>query len=204
LKTKKIKIPNHLEHLHNKTIKHYLEAPESVQRLVRMTDSIQGRYGKYVFQLSRGTQQIKLYEPHKYKNDRNTPLRIRTRKIVKLAWQNPEPNIDERLRYLFRNYPYYLLKSEPVKLRMKNFYFDRAVRDNDLIRIYRANDPQNPDPDTDHLYVEKKYAPKKEILFQYEDRDEEYYYVVNQRNGDISNVLRFVWQEEIVHEEFKG
>ena len=194
---KKIKIPNHLAHLENMTLKNYLEAPESIQRLVRMTNLIQGRCGDLIFQSSHGTQQIKRYEPHKYGNERNTPLRFRTRTIVRLAWQNPEPTITEKLRELFRTYPYYLLKSEPVRLRMKNFYFDSEVRVNDLLRIFRAIDPQNPDPASDLIYVEKRYAPQKEILFQFEDREEEFYYALNKRNGKISYLLTFNWQDTI-------
>ena len=194
---KKSKIPDHLTHLENMTLKHYLEAPESIQRLVRMTNLIQGKCGSYVFQSSHGTQQIKKYEPEKYRNGRNTPLRLRTRQIVRLAWQNPLPTITARLRELFRNYPYNLLKSEPVRLRMKNFYFESEVRDVDLIRIYRASDPENPDPENDHLYCEEAYSPGKEILFQYDNREQEYYYALNVRNSELSNLLCFIWQEKL-------
>ena len=194
---KKSKIPDHLTHLENMTLKHYLEAPESIQRLVRMTNLIQGKCGSYVFQSSHGTQQIKKYKPEKYRNGRNTPLRLRTRQIVRLAWQNPLPTITARLRELFRNYPYYLLKSEPVRLRMKNFYFASEVRGNDLLVIYRALDPQNPDPESDLIYVEKTYSPKKEILFQYGESDEEFYYAQNTRTGEFSNLLNFIWRETL-------
>ncbi len=191
-------LPRQLVHLMNKTITTYLQAPEKVQRFVNRTNSIQGRYGdKYVFQLSHGTQQMKRYEPHKYRNNRNSPLRQRVRSIMALAWENPEPNITERLQELHRNYPYYLLRAEPVSLRMKNFYFDTHIRIGESIRIYQAVDPEHPNPEVDILYSEANYAPKREILFEYAGEDEQHYYGIKARNGEISNVLHFVWLDEI-------
>ncbi len=191
-------LPTQLVHLMNKTITTYLQAPEEVQRLVNKTYAIQGRYGdKYVFQLSHGTQQIKRYEPHKYRNDRNSPLRQRVRDIMALAWQNPEPNITERLHELHRNYPYYLLRTESIKLRMKNFHFDTHVRSGESIRIYQAVDPEHPNPELDILYAEENFAPKREIVFEYAGEDEQYFYGVKARNGELSNVLNFIWGDEL-------
>jgi len=194
----KERIPSQIAHLVNKTIKNYLEAPEEVRRLVRMTKTVQGRYGKqYVFQLSHGTQQIKLYEPEKYRNDHNTPLRKRVRKIIRLAWEDPVPNITERLRHLFRHYPYHLLQSEPVELRLQNFYFDLKPASGDFCKIYRALDPENPNPSSDQLYHEVEYTPKKKVLFQYEGREEEHYYALNDSTGELSNLLHFLWLEKL-------
>lgn len=55
-----------------------------------------------------------------------------------------------------------------------------------------------PDPSLDILYAEKEYVPKKTVKFQYEGRGIEYYYGVNSRNNDISNVLKFEWKDEMI------
>ncbi len=189
-------IPSQLEHLVSKSVLNYLQAPPEVQRLVRITKTIQGRYGDtYVFQLSHGVQQIKRYEPHKYRNNRNTPLRQRTRTIVRLAGENPDPSLEERLRFLFRTYPYYLLQSEAVNLRMKNFYFTGIVWEGDNFTIYRTLNPEHPNPAIDEFYTEEQYKAKRTISFNFDDREEEYYYAQNERTGEISNVLHFVWNE---------
>ncbi len=198
---KAIRIPNHLLRLLKKTLGHYFSQPLEFQILVRQNKKMQGRCKDYVFQMSHGTQQIKLYEPKKYKNDSGTPLRNRSRLIMKLATENgPAPK--EKLNELFRNYPYHLLKSEAINLRMKNFYFDvKRVRVGDIIEIYRLRDEEpgqqglcSPDPDKDIFYTEQDFAAKKTIHFEYEGRDEEHYYGVNKRSGEISNLLHYIWE----------
>ncbi len=192
-----MRIPSQIAHLVSKTVRQYLNAPAGIQRLVRITYTIQGRCGKYVFQMSNGTQQIKLYEPHKYRNEVNTPLRLRVRTIMILARQHPEPDVTEILRELFRTYPYYLLRSEPVNLRLKNFYFEGRVVIGDTMRIYKAVDPLHPNPDLDELISEELFQPKRTVRFDYEDEDEEYFYAVNERTEELSNLLHFVWGDEL-------
>jgi hypothetical protein len=191
-------IPEQFEHLVSKTVKNYLDAPEDVQNLVRISERIRGRYEKYVFQLSHGTQQMKHYEPHKYKNSRNTPLRTRVRLIMKISKSAPGLDAQKNLLHLYRNYPYCLLKSEPVNLRMKNFYFeDKNVRENDIIAVYRVSKFNNPNRNNDEVYAIRGYSMKKTIRFKYEGRGEEMYYAVNESIGSISNVLHFQWKDEI-------
>jgi len=147
--------------------------------------------------MSHGTQQIKEYNPESYKtNSENTPLRKRARLIMQEAMQHPQEGRKELIRELYRNTPYRLKQDEPVNLRMKNFYFDReTIKDDELI-VYRAVDPNNPNPVTDTIITEKKYSPKREIQFEYEGRVEEYYYAVNTRTGELSNLLHFIWEAE--------
>jgi len=156
-----------------------------------------GKYRGFVFQMSHGVQQIKKYEPEKYRNDRNTPLRLRTRTIVHLASLDPVPNLQTKGKELFRSYPYYLLKTEPVKLRMKNFYFDPEVLPGRVLRIYKAEDPENPDPESDILYAEEEYSPKKTIRFEYGEEDIQQFYAMNTGNGRVSGLLKFIWAESI-------
>ncbi len=191
---KRGRIPRHLEHLVSQTVKNYLHARENVQRFINRTNMIQGRCGEYVFQSSHGTQQIKKYEPKKYKNGVNTPLRIRTRTIMRLASEDPTPTKEEKLRYLYRSYPFYLDKDQVINLRMRNFYFDRWVN-HSVVSIYRKRPGEEPDPEMDELYETLEYMPKKTIKFEHQEEDEERYYAVHQRSGEISNVLHFVWQE---------
>ncbi len=192
-----MRIPNQIVHLIRKTVLHYLFAPPEVQRNVIRTYSIRGRYGAYVFQLSHGTQQIKLYEPEKYRNNVNTPLRQRVRTIMMLARQHPEPDVTEILRELFRTYPYHLLNTEAINLRLRNFYFNSRIDTGDLIRIYKAIDPLHPNPEVDELYIQTEYAPKKTIHFAYNVDENEYYYGVNPRNNELSNLLHFIWGDEL-------
>jgi len=156
-----------------------------------------GKYRGFVFQMSHGVQQIKKYEPEKYRNDRNTPLRLRTRTIVHLASLDPVPNLQTKVKELFRSYPYYLLKTEPVNLRMKNFYFDYSVMPGRMLKIYQALDPENPDPESDILHAEEEYSPKKTVLFEYRGEEEQYFYALNTRNGRLSGLLKFVWGNSI-------
>jgi hypothetical protein len=193
-----------LRHLSTKTILNYFELPLAVQMAVKMSYDIRGTYGTkvgqkggFVFQMSNGTQQIKKYEPEKYKtNVENTPLRKRSRLIMQKAMLYPQEERKERIRELYKTTPYNLHKSDPVKLRLKNFYFDSDPLKDDKLRIYRAVDHNNPNPETDTLVAEKNYGPKREILFEYEQRDEEYYYALNTRTGRLSNVLHFIWESE--------
>ncbi len=187
------KIPRQLEHLVSKTVRHYLNCGEKMQRFIDRTNWIKGRWGKYVFQLSHGTQQIKLYEPKKYKNDVNTPLRVRVRTIMKIASANPEPSKEEKIRYLLRTYPYNLKKDKPINLRLLNFYFDIRVSNGETLSIYKKRANGEPDPDLDELYDTVEYKRKETVVFAYQDDDEEYYYAVIARTGKISNLLHFIW-----------
>ncbi|MFA5499306.1 MAG: hypothetical protein WC327_07170 [Candidatus Cloacimonadia bacterium] len=197
-------VKNELKHLATNTIHNYLQLPLGVQLAVQWSYSIQGKYGTkvgqkggYVFQMSHGTQQIKEYNPESYKtNSENTPLRKRARLIMQEAMQHPQEGRKELIRELYRNTPYHLKQDEAINLRMKNFYFDREVVKDDELIIYRAVDPNNLNPSTDTIITEKKYGPKREIVFAYEGRAEEYYYAVNRRTGEMSNTLHFIWEVE--------
>jgi len=112
------------------------------------------------------------------------------------AMQHPQEGRKELIRELYRNTPYHLKQDEAINLRMKNFYFDREVVKDDELIIYRAVDPNNLNPSTDTIITEKKYGPKREIVFAYEGRAEEYYYAVNRRTGEMSNTLHFIWEVE--------
>ena len=180
-----------------KSLWHYWGMTKSSQRVLQRAHLIRGRYGMYVFQSSHGRQQIKLYQPWIYKNEVNTPLRIRSRKIMQLASQEPQELRNKKVRELYRSFPYQLLKSEPVKLRMKNFYLDKSVMKGDMISVYRAIDGENPHPESDPLYCRKEYGEKRTVKFAYEEDEEQHYYAVNERNGGMSNVLHFMWKEKI-------
>ena len=197
-------VKSELKHLATNTIHNYLQLPLGVQLAVQWSYSLQGKYGAkkgqkggYVFQMSHGTQQIKKYSPEDYKkNVENTPLRKRARLIMQEAMQYPQEGRKEIIRELYRNTQYHLKQDEPVNLRMKNFYFDREVIKDDKMKIYRALDPNNLNPETDILVANKKYGPKKEIKFEFENRVEEYYYAVNERTGECSNLLHFIWETD--------
>jgi len=197
-------VKQELKHLATNTIHNYLQLPLGVQLAVQWSYSIQGKYGAkvgqkggYVFQMSHGTQQIKEYNSESYKtNSENTPLRKRARLIMQEVMQHPQEGRKELIRELYRNTPYRLKQDEPIKLRMKNFYFDREVVKDDELIVYRAADPNNPNPVTDTIITEKKYGPKREIVFEYEGRVEEHYYAINMRTGELSNVLHFIWEVE--------
>ncbi len=179
------------------SVKNYFKSDLDHQRIARMTSCVQGKTDKYVFQMSHGSQQIKLYEPHKYKNNINTPLRIRTRAIMQLAHHEPCPDVKERIKELHCTYPYYLLKIEPVNLRLRNFRFEKEVREGAPIEIFRTISPSCPDPAIDMLIDSLSYKPKKSIRFEYDGQDEHHYYALNKRNKSLSNVLRLVWGDEI-------
>ena len=189
------RIPKQLVHLVSNSVKNYLEAKESLQRLVNMTNSIRGRCGDYVFQMSNGSQQIKLYEPEKYKNYIDTPLRKRGRTIIRLASEDPSPDKVAIIRLLYRTYPYYLKKDVPINLRLRNFYFDREVTGS-TITIYKKRPNEDPDPNYDELYETLQYEPKKAVKFKYRDDEEEWFYAVNDRTGEMSNVLHFLWHDQ--------
>ncbi|MFA5498785.1 MAG: hypothetical protein WC327_04480 [Candidatus Cloacimonadia bacterium] len=147
--------------------------------------------------MSNGTQQIKEYNPESYKtNSENTPLRKRARLIMQEAMQYPQEGRKELIRELYRNTPYRLKQDEPVNLRMKIFYFEKETIKDDLLIVYCAVDSNNPNPETDTIITENKYGPKKEIKFAFEDRIEEYYYAVNERTGEGSNLLHFIWEKD--------
>ncbi len=175
----------------------YLGMPRDFQRNKQRAHSIRGRMGWFVCQMSHGSQQIKLYEPWKYKTEVNTPLRIRARTIMQIASQEPLEKRKEKVRELYRDYPYQVLKADKVNLRLKNFYFQKDVIDGTILKVYRAVDPHNSDPQTDKLYISKDYKKTKTVKIEYDGKDEEYYYAVNTRNGEMSNLLKFIWQDEI-------
>lgn len=193
-------VPTALYPIIPQSLWNYWGMPKPFQRTQYRASLLQGRFGWFVCQSSHGTQQIKLYQPWKYKNEVNTPLRIRARRIMQLASQEPKEIRKEKVRELYRTMPYQLLKNEGIKLRMKNFYFDRTPLNGDKIKIYRAVDPGNIDPQTDPLYDEKPYKDKNTISFVYDSGDEEYFYAVNARNNQVSELLHFIWADEI---EFK-
>ncbi|MFA5499273.1 MAG: hypothetical protein WC327_07005 [Candidatus Cloacimonadia bacterium] len=198
------KIKPELRHLASKTIQNYLELPLSVQMVVKLSYEISGTFGTkvgkkggFVFQMSHGTQQIKKYDPKTYKkNSENTPLRKRSRLIMQQASQFPLAERKDKVRELYKTMPYNLSQTDPVKLRMKNFYFDEETLKDDKLTIYRALDPNNPNPETDLFIAEKKYGPKREIHFEFDGREEEYFYAVNTRTGESSNFLHFIWESD--------
>jgi len=203
-----VRTPEQLKHLASKTLQNFFKLPLRAQLDVLRSYDVRGNFGTkknkkgcFVFQMAKGgTQQIKEYKPEIYKDEQNTPLRVRSRTIMRLAQENPIPDLKTKIKQLFISYPYHLLKSEPINLRLKNFYFRRYIKERDLICVYRLRDNiegLEPDPSQDIFYAEKDYAPKTTIAFQYEDRDVEYYYAVNSRNDEISNVLKIVWENEI-------
>jgi len=193
-----------LRHLASKTIQNYLELPLSVQMVVKLSYEISGTFGTkvgkkggFVFQMSHGTQQIKKYDPKTYKkNSENTPLRKRSRLIMQQASQFPLAERKDKVRELYKTMPYNLSQTDPIKLRMKNFYFDKETLKDDILIIYRALDPNNPNPETDLFIAEKKYGPKREIHFEFDGREEEYYYAVNTRTSERSNLLHFIWESD--------
>jgi hypothetical protein len=198
------KIDDTLKNLLSKSIHNYLDLPIEVQLVVRLSKAMSGKmlYSKkdnagYVFQMSHGTQQIKKYEPEKYKNSNNTPLRIRSRKIMHMVMQDSMPDMKTKMVELFREYPYHLLKNVKINLRMKNFHFSRGVLPDDSLKIYKAANPEHPNPNTDELYLEKDYKPSRTIPFEYTTTDHEHFYAINLRSGETSNVLHFIWQDEL-------
>jgi hypothetical protein len=147
--------------------------------------------------MSHGTQQIKLYEPEKYRNEVNTPLRKRTRNIISMAYTDPGPDRHERIRELFRTYPYFLLKSEPVKLRLRNFYFSPLIMEGEPLAIYKTTSGSDPDPESDELYTRIEYKEKRTVDFSFQSDEEEWYYALNERNNRRSNLLHFIWGDQI-------
>jgi hypothetical protein len=190
-------IPRSLRQLLSPTVKNYFAADFEHQRLARMTIRLRGKTDKYVFQISNGSQQIKLYEPHKYKNDVYTPLRLRTRMIMHLAYHTPCSDVKEKIRELHCTYPYYLLKDKPVHLRLLNFRFEPEAITGDELDLYEKRAAGEPDPETDRLLCTLVYRRKKSIEFVYQDQDEQFFYALNRRNGKLSNLLHFIWQDEL-------
>ena len=198
------KVDHSMKHLLSKSMKNYLELPIEAQLLVSLSHAIAGKMklsrksgNGFVFQMSNGTQQVKRYEPEIYKNNINTPLRLRSRKIMQTVMQDYLPDLKTRMRQLFRDYPYHLQKTVPINLRLKNFYFERGVLPKDRLIIYKTLTPDNPNPLTDTIIFEKDFYTKKTAFFEYSGIDEEYYYALNQRSGERSNLLHFIWEETI-------
>ncbi len=189
--------PKSIEKLLTPTLKNYLKADDDHQNLVIMTKWLTGKTEKFVFQMSNGSQQIKLYEPERYKNNILTPLRFRSRMIVHLAAQYPHPLLNDKVKELHRTYPYYLLNQEPVNLRLLNFHFERIIKEDNEIKIYRQISDGGPDQETDILIKTITYKPKKSVKFVYEGQDQQHYYAVNTRNGELLNILHFIWQDEL-------
>jgi len=174
---------------------HFWRLPDSLIRLMNMTVSMHGKCGKYVFQNSHGGRQVKLYIPEIYKNEVNTPLRKRTREIMKLAMENPVPTLKEKMEELYRTYPYYLLKDRKENLRVTNFYFDRSISPGVLLRIYKMTSSE-PDPENDELYQEFEYNDKQIIHLQFSGDDEERFYAHNVARNNFSNLIQVFWGEE--------
>ena len=172
---------------------HFWRLPDSLIRLMNLTSSMHGRCGNYIFQNSHGGRQVKLYDPKIYKNEVNTPLRKRTRDIWRLAYENPVPTLHERMRELYRTYPFYLYKNEPVKLKLKNFYFERELSPGRLIRLYRVLG-EEPIPGNDFLYTELEFNPDKKVEFHYSKEEAEQFYALDVKTGQQSNVLQFYWE----------
>ncbi|MBW6516554.1 MAG: hypothetical protein K0B81_08100 [Candidatus Cloacimonetes bacterium] len=171
---------------------YYWRLPESLIRLMNLTVSMHGKCGKYIFQNSHGGRQVKLYKPEVYKNNINTPLRKRTRDIWKLAYENPVPTLHEKIRELFRHYPYYLLKTKPINLKLKNFYFEKELNPSSLIRIFKVIG-EFPAPENDLLYIELCFNQNKKVEFHYSEEESERFYAQNIKTGELSNVLYFHW-----------
>ena len=190
-------VPTALYSTMSESLWNYYGMTAGFQRNQQRNDLVRGRVGWFVCQMSHGTQQIKLYEPWKYKNDINTPLRIRSRRIIQIASQEPKEKRRQKVKELYRTFPYHLLKNEPVNLRLKNFYFDRIVIEGRELLIYRADDPEHPNPESDTLITAVAYKPNRTVTFDFNEADEEHYYAVNSCNNTISNMLHFIWQEEI-------
>jgi hypothetical protein len=195
------KVDKDLVHLMSKSMQNYFELPIEAQRLVRMSNSISGKMmlpteknKGFVFQMSHGVQQIKEYDPDKYKNNAAlTPLRARARTIARLAKEDPVPDEKTKMRELYRDYPYHLSKSIEINLSLKNFYFDEEVNPGTLLKIYKTAEPDNPNPETDELYAEKEFANRAKVHFEFSGCEEEYYYAVDTKRSRQSNLLKFIW-----------
>mgnify|MGYP001150786795 CR=1 FL=1 len=159
-------IPSSLLPLVPKTVLNFWTMPKNLQRLQQMCEIVKGRVGPYIYQSSHGGQQIKFYQPWIYNNERNTPLRIRARKIMQLAAQEPVEKRKDKVRELYKSLPYNLLKNEPVKLRMKNFYFDKSVAKGDSIKIFLAVclTCSSASPGSCDLYLSYQKKPNKTII----------------------------------------
>ena len=117
-----------------------------------------------------------------------------------MASQEPVELRKDKMRELYRTYPYHLLKSEAINLKLKNFYFKGKVGEGDELIIYKAGNPEKPNPESDILVMSVFYKKNRTVSFQFDETEEEHYYAVNSRNGEMSNMLHFIWQEEIEFE----
>jgi len=143
--------------------------------------------------MSNGGQQVKLYNKELYRNDNNTPLRIRARTIMMLAMEDPQPVLPEKLRELYRTYPYYLWKEKSELLPLKNFYFDKYIPEGTILRVFRMSGSE-PDPESDQLCEEFASTGKKRILLEYSGEEEEKYYALNLQTGRLSSILHVYWE----------
>ena len=171
----------------------YWRLPDSLIRLLNLTTAIRGRCGRYLFQMSNGGQQVKLYDKRIYRNEVNTPLRIRTRTIMRMALAEPEPTLQEKLNLLYRTYPYHLLKNRPEKIRVTNFYFQKPLSPGQMLNIYKMSGPE-PDPDNDTLLKQLAYDPKKSIRIEFTGIEEELFYAHSPAKNEFSNTLRVIWE----------
>ncbi len=112
---------------------------------------------------------------------------------MRLANEDPTPSLKEKIRELYRTSRFFLDKEEPINLRLKNFYFKDNIRSTDSLKIYKMIETE-PEPETDQVYWEGKYMPKKTVEFSYNSAVEEKYYAVDQRTGKVSNCLSFIWE----------
>lgn len=172
---------------------HFWRLPDNLIRLMNMTVSMHGTCLGYLFQNSHGARQVKRYIPEIYKNHLNTPLRKRTRDIMSMAVENPEPTLKDRLRELYRTYPYHLLRDKPIDLKMKNFYFERELTPLIPVRIYCLTG-DSPDPAEDEIYAELNYDREKKVKFNYRGEATERFYAREMRRGELSNLLLFLWE----------
>ena len=179
------------------SVRNYFGSDMDHQRLTRLTNRLRGKTDKYVYQMSNGSQQIKLYEPHKYKNNIMTPLRLRTRMIMHIAYQTPCPDVRKKIQELHYTYPYYLLQDQPVNLRLRNFRFEKVAMEDDVLDIYKKTSAGEPDPPNDIFIDTLINKPKETRKFEFTGEEEEFFYAVNIRNKGISNLLHFVWQTEL-------
>lgn len=167
--------------------------PDTFIRLLNMTNRVSGSTKRYTFQMSHGGQQVKLYEKEKYKNHINTPLRQRARTIMRLAMEDPHPTLQEKLRQLYREYPYHLKKERKENLKFSNFYFGFYIPEGTLMRLYQQRE-SFPQLDHDYIIMEFPYKKGMTIPLEYKGYDEEKFYATVRRTVQMSNVLQVFWE----------
>ena len=170
--------------------------PDNLVRLLNRTTAVRGKcLDKYVFQMSHGSQQVKLYEKAKYRNDNNTPLRVRARTIMRLAREDPLPNLKAKLREFYMTYPYYLSRERKERLKITNFYFERSVLPGSLLKVYKVVG-EEPDPEVDTLYDEFPYDKNKKVLLEYTGDEEERLYAYDVDRERRSRVIKVYWGDD--------